>query len=88
MPRRQLAKISGNRAVNYELSPYLRGKVVRLYELGQSYNEIRDTLNLIKSTVKYTLDKSTSRNEGKSLIRIDRPKSYIERVTRRIIYFV
>jgi transposase len=88
MSRRPLADITGNRASNCELSPYLRGQIDRSRSLGQSCEEIAKTLKLTPSTIYYTIDKSTQRNEGKNLLRSGRPKKYTERDTRRIVHFV
>jgi Transposase len=43
---------------------------------------------LAPTTVQYTLDKSTQRNEGNTLIRKGRPKKYTERDKRHIIHFI
>jgi predicted HTH transcriptional regulator len=88
MARRPLSEISGNRAPNYELSPHLRGKVERSHELGQNRKLIAELLKLAPTTVQYTLDKSTQRNKGHSLIRKGRLKKYSEREQRRIVKFV
>jgi hypothetical protein len=88
MPRRPLAEINVNRALKHELSPYLRGIIDRSRSLGQSCDTIAKTLKLAPSTVSYTLDKSTQRDEGHSLLRLGRPKLYTERDSRRIIHFV
>jgi hypothetical protein len=88
MSRRPLSEISANRAPNYELSPYLRGKIERSRDFSQKSKIIADILNLAPTTVQYTLDKSTQRNEGNTLIRKGRPKKYTERDKRYIIYFI
>jgi Transposase len=88
MSRGPLSEISANRAPNCELSPYLRGQIERSRDLGQRNKVIADTLNLAPTTVQYTLDKSTQRNEGNTQTRKGRPKKYTERDKRRIIHFV
>jgi hypothetical protein len=79
MPRAPLAEITGNRAPNCELSPYLRGQIDRSRSLGQNQDTTAKTLKLAPSTVSYTINKSDQCNKGNTLLRSERPKKYIER---------
>ena len=88
MARAPLKEISVNRAPNYELSPYQRGKIERSSELGQSIRTIAKDTKLASSTVQNTLHRNQRRNNAVTLRRSGRPRKYTERDVRRITHFV
>jgi hypothetical protein len=88
MSWRPLAEITGNRAPDYELFSYLRGKIERSHKLGQSNRVIRLDMKIAPLTVQSIINRNPRRNKGVTLLRSNRLKKYIERDKRQIIYFV
>jgi hypothetical protein len=88
MPRRPLAEITGNRALDYKLSPYLRGKIERSRKLGQLNKAIRLDMKIAPLIVQSIINRNPRRNEGVTLLYSSRPKKYTERDKRQIIYFI
>jgi hypothetical protein len=73
-----LGSISGNRPAHSRLTPYMRGQVAGQAFKGAKPCQIAKDLNLVKSTVRYTLQQDPLRNEGASLPRTPRKKSYTD----------
>jgi hypothetical protein len=88
MPRRPLAQISGNTSTTKELSPYSRGLIIGKYEAVVSLSQISESLAIPSSTVFDTIQQNSKRNNGKSIPRPGRPKSYTERDKRHIIQLI
>ena len=74
--RTPLGSISGNRQKGQEISPYMRGQVAGKSSKGRSTRGIAKDLNLHHSTVQYTLHQDELRDDGHSLPRKLRGKSY------------
>jgi hypothetical protein len=53
--RSVLGTISGNRAFNYQLSPYQRGRILGLTEGGTKSSDIQDLLHVSRGAVQSTL---------------------------------
>lgn len=88
MPRVPLKEISANTARGKELTPYQRGIIVGRAAAGDTVHAISRDLNICVSTVKYTLAKAKERDQGNSVQRTGRPKSYTDRDERRILRIV
>jgi len=86
--RTPLASISGNRRRHGELSPYERGFIAGQVAAGASKTSIASSLSCHRNTIDYTLQKSTSRENGESLPRSGQPKSYTERDERSILRII
>jgi hypothetical protein len=63
-PRTPLGPISGNRVRKTELSPYVRGQIIRQRFQGASLGQIADAFQLKKSIIQYTVEKAIERPEG------------------------
>jgi len=74
--RTPLGSISRNRPKGCEISPYMRGQVISQAFKGAKPTEIARDLKLDRSTVNYTLHQDELRNDGHSLPRKPRRKSY------------
>jgi hypothetical protein len=89
LPQRSvLGSISGNRAFNYQLSPYQRGKIIRLTHSGQKSTDIQSLLNVLHSTVRSTLKLDSLGLEGNTQLRSGRLKEYSEATERKILRHV
>jgi hypothetical protein len=86
--RTVLGSISGNRQKGQEISPYMRGQVQGQAFKGAKPAEIAADLNLTRSTVNYTLQQDELRNNGESLPRKPRGKSYTDAEERLLIRHV
>lgn len=85
-PRRAaLAEIDINRVAGGELTPHARGFIQGMKYIGASGCHIAGVVKVAESTVRSTIPKASQRNEGKSISRIGRPKSYSKRDERHII---
>ncbi|KAG4427249.1 hypothetical protein IFR05_017268 [Cadophora sp. M221] len=74
--RTPLAATSGNRGKGYELSLYLRGQILGQARRYTNPYEIARDLKLNFSTIKYTIKQEPLCDDGKSLPRKPRGKSY------------
>jgi hypothetical protein len=86
--RTPLRSISGNRPKGSEISPYIRGQVIGKASEGADPTSIAKDLKLTRSTVNYTLQQDELRNDGHSLPRKPRKKSYTDADERRILRHV
>jgi len=86
--RTPLGAISGNRLPGYEISPYMRGKVMGQASKGATPTQIAADLKLTRSAVRYTISIDPLRNEGISQPRAARKKSYTNAEERLIIRHV
>ncbi len=84
MPRTPLRPISANPRRSKELTPYKRAIIAGAAQYGAPVSEIADTENIPKSTVRYTLNKASQRDNGKSAPRSGRP-SKVSEADRRLI---
>ena len=84
MPRTPLASISGNKPRNIELNQCQRGMIIGAQALGHAPAEIAKTSNVPRTTVIYTLQKHSERNNEKSKSRSG-PGIFSDRDRRRII---
>jgi hypothetical protein len=66
LPRTPLGPISGNRVQKTELSPYIRGQIIRQRFQGASLGQIVDTFQLEKSIIQYIVEKAIERPKGHS----------------------
>lgn len=73
VPRTPLRPIDSNRPRGNELSPYLRGRIKGASVANLSIAQIGQLYGKSKSTIQYTLEQETARNEGKSRQRSCRP---------------
>ena len=83
-----LGSISGNRAFNYQLSPYQRGRILGLTEGGMKSSNIQNLLNVSRGAIESTLKLEHLRNEGNTQLRSGRPKCYSEATERKILRHV
>ena len=86
--RRQLATISGNRLPKQHLTPYMRGRIAGHSELGATSYQIASNLNVPRSTVQYTIKQDPLRNEGATIPKAPRGKSYTPIDERAILRYV
>ena len=87
MPRTPLASISGNKPRNIELNQCQRGMIIEAQALRHASAEIAKTLNVPRTTVIYTLQKDSERNNERFKSRSSRPGMFSDRDRRRIIKF-
>jgi len=81
--RTPLRSISGNRPKGSEISPFMRGQVIGKASEGAKSAAIAKALKLDRSTVNYTLQQDELRDDGHSLPRKPRNKSYTDAEERR-----
>jgi hypothetical protein len=86
--RTPLAPITSNRLDNHEFNPYQRARAVTFNELGIKPADICTRLNIARSTLQYTLSQDPLRDNGVSLPRSGRPKSYTDADERIILRHV
>jgi hypothetical protein len=67
MERTPLKEIQPNWRCGTELSPYAHGIIKGMRQKGVKFQEIGDTLQILKLTIQYTVKKQPLRQEGKSL---------------------
>jgi hypothetical protein len=61
--RSTLGPISGNQVPNYELTPYMRGKIIGLSLKGAKSMEIQDRLKITHGALRSTLSLDCLRDE-------------------------
>jgi hypothetical protein len=83
--RTPLGSISGNSRRGKELTPYMRGKIAGKASEGAKPAAIAIKLKIPRKTIEYTLQQDELRNDGHSLPRKARKKSYTDAQERRII---
>jgi transposase len=86
--RSVLGTISGNRAFNYQLSPYQRGRILGLTEGGIKSSNIQNLLDVSRGAVESTLKREHLRNEGNTQARSGRPREYTDTTERKILRHV
>ena len=86
--RTLLGSISGNRPKGSEISPYMRGQIKGQADCGASHSSIAKDLKVLKSTVQYTFRQDELRNNGQSLLRKLRGKSYTDSEERLLLRYV
>jgi len=86
--RTPLRNISGNRPSHSRLTPYMRGQVVGQAFKGAKSTEIAEDLKIAESTVRYTLQQDELRDDGHSLPRTPRNKSYTDAEERLCVRHV
>ena len=87
MLRASLAKISGNRPRNHELSPWQRGLIEGVTAVGASITEMGKALNFIKVTVQITLRRAAERSNGVFKLRFGRSGVLSDRDRRYLIRY-
>jgi hypothetical protein len=85
--RTPLRSISGNRPSGGHLNPYIRGQVAGQAFKGAKPAEIARDLKLDRGTVYYTLQQDKLRNDGESLPRTPRNKSYTDVEERLYVHY-
>ena len=86
--RTALAEIDGNRVVGGELTAHIRGFIEGMKAGGASGRKFAGVVSCAESTIRATIEKSSERDEGKSVHRIGRPKVYSKRQERHVIRIV
>jgi transposase InsO family protein len=86
--RRPLAPITGNHKDGKHLSLYQRGLVIGEARTGSKQADIARDLFLLPATVRYTIYQEHVRNEGASLPRKARRKTYSEADERNLLRHV
>jgi hypothetical protein len=82
-PQRTLLRsISSNARRGPDISPYMRGKIVRAANCGALVSEIRAEYRLSRNAVRGSIAQDKSRPEGESAPRPGCPKTYIDRDKR------
>ncbi|PQE31830.1 hypothetical protein CJF32_00005133 [Rutstroemia sp. NJR-2017a WRK4] len=84
--RTPLCSISENRIPLCELKPYEHGKIIGKAEEGASIAKIAKDLKCYESTIKYTIHQEQLRNDGASLERGSRRKSYSDQDERNVLW--
>jgi transposase len=79
---------ANSRISNTELSPYLRGIIIGLAHAGQTPTQIQNALSLPESTIRTTIQRDKTRNNGESKPRSGRPVCYSVYDERRILRIV
>src|SRR5882762_9844000 len=74
--RTPLGTISSNRQFNGHLKPYMRGVVHGLHLKGATPTQIALGLELDRGTVRYTIQQDPFRDDGETLPKDPRRKSY------------
>lgn len=88
-PRTPLKSISGNKTLRKELSPFIRGKIIALSEIGTNITDIAGLLNIPRKTIQYRLPSpKTEREDGKSKYRSGRPPILDKHDIRHIIQLI
>ena len=64
LPRTPLGPISGNRVQKTELSPYIRGQIIRQRFQGASLSQITNAFQLKKFIIQYIVKKAIERPKG------------------------
>ena len=85
--RTPLKEISGNRPNGKHLSPYWRGVIAGEARTGGTPTEIAKDLKLDRETIRHTISLDQLRDEGKSLPREPRGKSYTPLDERHILHW-
>ncbi|PVH70233.1 hypothetical protein DL98DRAFT_385452, partial [Cadophora sp. DSE1049] len=78
----------GNRLPKGHLSPHLRGKIAGAFSAGAKVGAIAKAHNLGRTTINYTLKQDALRNEGTTLPKAPRRKSYVPGEERKLIRHV
>ena len=86
--RAPLGTISGNRFKGCQISPYMRGQVAGQARRGAKPTAIARDLSLDRGTVQYTLKQDAVRDEGKTLSKKARNKSYTAAEERKLLRHV
>jgi hypothetical protein len=86
--RRALAPITPNRLPNHQLNSHQRAKIVAKREVGLSLGQIATDENLPRSTIQYTLEQTTLRNNDNTIQRSGRPKERTLRDERAVLRLV
>jgi hypothetical protein len=76
--RTPLGSISSNSRRGVEFTPYIRGKIASKASKGTKFAAIAIKLKIPRKTIEYTLQQDELRDEGYSLLRKPRGKSYTD----------
>ncbi|KAJ8064034.1 hypothetical protein OCU04_007875 [Sclerotinia nivalis] len=87
-PRIPLGSININEVAFKHLTLYMRGKIIGKAEEGARPTKIGRELGIPQSTISYTIKQDSLRNEGASLPKKTRKKSYTERDERILIRYI
>jgi transposase len=88
VPRTPLRVIDGNRRRGNELSPYQRGILIGAARPGITIASLAKDARIPESTIRDTLEKSSSRNNGKTLERSGRPPILTQRASQHILRII
>jgi transposase len=86
--RTPLASITAQRAFNYQLSPYQRGRVIGMTEEGAKSSKIAATLNISRGAIRSTLSLDHLRDEGNPQPRCGPPLRYTPADERNLLRHV
>ncbi|KAG4427824.1 hypothetical protein IFR05_016693, partial [Cadophora sp. M221] len=86
--RQPLGLISGNRVVKKQLTPYQRGLIVGESRGGAKSRGIAKALNVVRSTISYTLLQEDLRPEGTNLPKTPRKNTYTKSDERNLLRHV
>jgi transposase len=84
-PCTPLGPISGNRVQKAELSPYVRGQIIRQRFQGASFGQIANAFQLEKSTIQYIVENAIERPKGHLKPRPGQPKVLSDRDERTLL---
>ena len=87
-PRQPLGTISSNRQFNGHLSPYMRGRIAGRAAAGQKAPTITKDINLVLDIVEYTIRQDKLRNDGHTLSKKPRQKTYTPHQKRLLVRYV
>jgi transposase len=88
MLRTALAPISGNRRRGPELSPYQRGIICGAVLSGSTTAELTRAFNIPESTIRSTIQSTTTRRDGRSKPRSGRPSIITPRAERTLLRMI
>jgi hypothetical protein len=80
-----LHEIYGNKTPRVEHSPYVRGQIIGMRDMGAKWVEIEEKLGVPESTCRSIYSRKEDSPEGRSQDRSGRPKSYTKRDERKLV---
>jgi transposase len=87
-PRRPLADINAKRQLKNKLSPYTRGVIEALNLNGDLIRLIAEKLQILPSTIHYTLEQTTRQTNRETRSRDNRPRKLNARTMTLIIRII
>jgi hypothetical protein len=87
-PRTPLRVIDPNRPAGHELSSKLRNRIIGAHDAGRGATEIGRMYNIPESTVRYTIEQESKRDNQTTLPRSGAPRTYTKYFERQLLRYV